>query len=250
MKSASEIRILRQGGRRLSIILNKIAKAVKPGISTDELDKLAFNLVNQYGGKPSFLNYRPEFADKPFPKSLCVSINETIVHGIPSKKIILKQGDIVSFDLGMEYRGFFSDMAITVGVGKIKPECRKLIKITREALKRAIQASKIGNTLGDVGYAIQSYVEKNGFAVIKDLVGHGVGYSPHEEPAVFNFGEPGQGLKLEEGLVIAIEPMVTFKSGEVKEKKDGSFITANREVSCHFEHTIAITKKGPIILTK
>ncbi|MDD5760539.1 MAG: type I methionyl aminopeptidase [Candidatus Pacebacteria bacterium] len=250
MKTDSEIRVLRQGGQRLSLVLKKIVRGVKPGISSDDLDKLAFNLINQYGGKPSFLNYQPDFAEKPFPKSLCVSINETIVHGVPLKKIIIKEGDLVSLDLGMEYRGLFTDMAVSVGVGKIKPRYQKLIKVTKEALNKAIRASKIGNTLGDIGYAIQSYVEKNGLVVIKNLVGHGVGYLPHEEPAVFNFGKPGQGLKLKQGLVIAIEPMVTFFSGEIKEKQDGSFVTADGEVACHFEHTVAITKKGPIVITK
>lgn len=250
MKTKSEIRVLRQGGQRLSLVLKKVAKAVKPGISSDDLDRLAFDLINQYGGKPSFLNYQPDFSDKPFPKTLCVSINETIVHGVPSKKMIIKEGDLVSLDLGMEYQGLFTDMAVTVGAGKIKSKYERLIKITKEALNKAIQSSRIGNTLGDIGYAIQSSVEKNGLVVIKNLVGHGVGYLPHEEPAVFNFGEPGQGLKLEQGLVIAIEPMVTFSSGEIKEKKDGSFVTANGEVACHFEHTVAITKRGPIVITK
>jgi len=250
MKTDSEIRVLRQGGKRLSLILRKVTKAVKPGINADDLDKLAFNLIRQEGGRPSFLNYQPDFSARPFPKSLCVSVNETIVHGIPSKKIIFKAGDLVSLDIGMEYQGLFTDMAVTVGVGKIKPKYQKLIRVTREALNKAIEAAKMGNTLGDIGYAIQSFVERNGLAVIKNLIGHGVGYLPHEEPAVFNFGEPGQGLKLKQGLVIAIEPMVTFGSGEVKEKQDGSFVTANGEVACHFEHTVAITKKGPIVITK
>lgn len=250
MKNDSEIKVLRQGGRKLSLILRKIAQAVKSGVNADDLDKLAFNLINQYGGKPSFLNYQPDFADKPFPKSLCVSINETIVHGVPSKKMIIKEGDLVSLDLGMKYQGLFTDMAITVGVGRIKPQYDKLIKVTQQALNKAIQASKVDNTLGDIGYAIQNYVEKNGLAVITNLVGHGVGYLPHEEPAVFNFGSSGQGFKLEQGLVIAIEPMVTFESGEIKERQDGSFVTANGQVACHFEHTIAITKRGPIVITR
>ena len=249
-KTTEDINILREGGRKLALILKKIGQVVQPGISTADLDKLAFNLVCECGGTPSFLNYQPSFADKPFPSSLCTSINETVVHGLPSKEKILKEGDVISLDLGMKYKGLFTDMAITVGVGKIKPIYEKLIKVTKKSLDQAIKASKVDNTLGDVGYAIQRHVEKNGFVVVRDLVGHGVGYAPHEDPVVCNYGIPHQGLKLEEGMVIAIEPMVTFDSGVVKEEKDGSFITANEKVSGHFEHTIAITKKGPIVITE
>lgn len=249
-KTTEDINILRKGGKKLALILKKVGQVVQPGISTADLDKLAFNLICECGGKPSFLNYQPSFADKPFPSSLCTSINKTVVHGLPSKEKILKEGDVISLDLGMEYKGLFTDTAITVGVGKIKPIYEKLIKVTKESLDQAIKTSKMGNTLGDVGYAIQKHVEKNGFVVVRDLVGHGVGYAPHEDPVVCNYGVPHQGLKLEEGMVIAIEPMVTFDSGAVKEEKDGSFVTANGKVSCHFEHTIAITKKGPIIITQ
>ncbi|MCK4805680.1 MAG: type I methionyl aminopeptidase [Candidatus Pacebacteria bacterium] len=249
-KTAQDISILREGGKKLSLVLKKVTQAVQPGISTADLDKLAFNLICEYGGKPSFLNYQPSFANKPFPSSLCTSINETVVHGLPSEKKILKQGDVISLDLGMEYKGLFTDMAVTVGVGKIKPVYEKLIKITKVSLLQAIKASKINNTLGDIGYAIQKCVEKEGFVIIKDLVGHGVGYSPHEDPVVFNYGVPHQGLKLDEGMVVAIEPMVTFDNGAVKEEEDGSFVTVNGKVSCHFEHTIAITKKGPIVITR
>ena len=248
-KTAEDIKILREGGKKLALILKKTTQAVKPGISTAGLDKLAFNLISEYGGKPSFLNYQPSFADKPFPATLCTSINATVVHGVPSEEKILKQGDIISLDIGMEYKGLFTDMAITVGVGEIKPIYKKLIKTTKESLSQAIKASKVNNTLGDVGYAIQKCVEKQGFVVVKGLVGHGVGYSPHEDPVVYNYGTPHQGIKLEEGMVIAIEPMVTFDDGTVKEEKDGSFVTANGRVACHFEHTIAITKKGPIVIT-
>ena len=249
-KTSQDISILREGGKKLALALKKVTQAVEPGISTADLDKLAFNLIREYGGKPSFLNYQPSFADKPFPATLCTSINEEVVHGIPSEKEILKQGDIISLDIGMEYKGLFTDMAITVGIGKIKPIYEKLIKTTRQSLLQAIQASKVNNTLGDVGYAIQKYVEKQGFVVVKGLVGHGVGYSPHEDPVVFNYGSPHQGLELEEGMVIAIEPMLTFDDGTVKEEEDGSFVTANGRVSCHFEHTVAITKKGPIVITE
>jgi methionyl aminopeptidase len=250
MKSDQEIKILREGGQKLSLILKKLTKLVKPGVDAEYLDKIAFDLISECGGKPSFLNYQPDFADKPYPNTICVSVNETVVHGIPSKEIVLQEGDLVSLDIGMKYKGLFTDMAVTVGVGKISSQLEKLTKVTRESLNRAIKAAKVGNTLGDIGYAIQNYVEKNGLAIVTSLVGHGVGYAPHEEPAVFNFGTPGRGLKLEPGLVIAIEPMVTFESGAVKEKEDGSFVTINGQVACHFEHTIAITKKGPIVITR
>jgi len=250
LKTAQDISILCEGGKKLALALKKVSQAVQPGISTADLDKLAFNLIREYGGKPSFLNYQPSFADKPFPATLCTSINATVVHGIPLKEEILKEGDIISLDIGMEYKGLFTDMSITVGVEEIKPIYEKLIKTTKESLLQAIKASKVDNTLGDVGYAIQKCVEKEGFVVVKGLVGHGVGYSPHEDPVVFNYGTPHQGLKLEEGMVIAIEPMVTFDDGTVKEEKDGSFVTLNGKVSGHFEHTIAITKKGPIVITE
>ncbi len=249
-KTAEDINILREGGKRLALVLKKVVQAIQPGVSTAGLDKLAYNLICEYEGKPSFLNYQPSFAHKPFPSSLCTSINETVVHGLPLEKKILKQGDVVSLDLGMEYKGLFTDMAVTVGVEKIKPIYEKLIKTTKMSLLQAIKTSKINNTLGDIGYAIQKCVEKEGFVVVKDLVGHGVGYSPHEDPVVFNYGVPHEGLKLEEGMVVAIEPMTTFDNGAVKEEKDGSFVTVNGKVSCHFEHTIAITKKGPIVITK
>ena len=249
-KTAQDISILREGGKKLALVLKKVMQVVQSGISTADLDKLALSLICEYGGKPSFLNYQPSFANKPFPSSLCTSINEAVVHGVPSEKKILKQGDVISLDLGMEYKGLFTDMAITVGVGKIKPVYEKLIRNTKQSLLQAIKASKINNTLGDVGYAIQKCAEKEGFVIVSGLVGHGVGYSPHEDPVVFNYGSPHQGLKLQEGMVIAIEPMVTFDDGTVREEKDGSFVTANGKVSCHFEHTVAITKKGPIVLTR
>jgi len=248
-KTAQEISILREGGKKLALALKNTIRAVEPGVSTAYLDKLVFSFICKYGGKPSFLNYQPSFANKPFPSSLCASINKTVVHGIPSERKVLKEGDLISLDLGMEYKGLFTDMAITVGVGKIEPIYKKLIKITKGSLIKAIKASKIGNTLGDIGYAIQNCVKKNGFVLVEGLVGHGVGYAQHEDPVVFNYGIPHEGLKLKEGMVIAIEPMVTFDSGTVKEEEDGSFVTANGKVACHFEHTIAITKRGPIVIT-
>lgn len=249
-KTPSEIKILRIGGKRLSAVLKRVARKVKPGVSTADLDKLAFRLIKGCGGRPSFLNYQPDFASNPFPASLCVSINETVVHGIPAANKILKEGDVVSLDVGMEYEGLFTDMAVTVGVGRIEPIYARMMRATREALQQAIKAVKLNNTLGDVGYAVQKRVERDGFVIVNGLVGHGVGYAPHEEPAVFNYGSPRQGLKLREGMVIAIEPMVTLENGDILEKPDGSYATANGQVACHFEHTVAVTKRGSVVITK
>ena len=249
LKNHREIKLLREGGNRLAQIMSELTKEVKPGVSAASLDKLSHSLILNYGGKPSFLNYKPDFANHAFPASICVSLNETIVHGIPKKEMIFFEGDIVSLDLGLCFRGLYTDMAITVGVGKIKPILKKLIKVTKGALGEAIKVSKPGNTLGDIGYAIETYVLKNGFYIIKDLSGHGVGYKCHEEPPVFNYGNQKEGLILQPGMVLAIEPMVAIGCSEIKEKEDGSFITACNQPAAHFENTIAITKNKPIVLT-
>lgn len=250
LKNSQEISILREGGKLLAQIMRKLRQAAKPGVSAAFLDKLAYQLITQAGGRPSFLNYQPDFAFKPFPNSLCVSLNETIVHGIPKETVILKNGDLVSLDLGMEYKGLYTDHAITFGLGSLSPQEQKLIFATRQALKAAIKAARPGKTLGDIGYAIESEAAKYGFKVIRDLTGHGVGYAVHEEPPVFNFGQPHKGLKIEPGLVIAIEPMLTFTTSEIRELNDGSFQTQDGKKAAHFEHTIAITKNKTIILTE
>lgn len=250
LKDKKDILLLREGGKRLAKVMRILRQEAKPGVSAAFLDKLAYELIKKYGGQPSFLNYQPDFALKPFPNSLCVSLNEVIVHGVPKKEIILKSGDIVSLDLGMKFEGLFTDMAITFGLGKIKPEEKKLIETTRGALREAIKAAKAGNTLGDIGYVIEHYALKNGFVVIRDLVGHGVGYAVHEDPPVFNYGQKGKGLKLEPGLVIAIEPMLTFDNGSIQEMSDGSFATLNGKKAAHFEHTIAILENKTIIITQ
>lgn len=249
IKKPSEIKLLREGGRRLAKIIKEITKEIKPGVSAASLNKLAHSLILNYGGKPSFLNYKPDFSHQAFPASLCVSLNDTVVHGVPKPEVILQEGDIVSLDLGLLFRGFYTDMAITSGVGKIKPILKKLIKTTRGALREAIKIAKPGNTLGDIGYAIETYVQKNNFFVIKDLVGHGIGYSPHEEPPVFNYGKPKEGLILQPGMVLAIEPMVSLNCSEVKEQADGSFVTVCGAPAAHFENTIVITKNNPLVLT-
>ena len=250
LKTRDEIIELKEGGAILARIMRKLKNAAKPGVSAAFLDKLAFKLINDSGGCPSFLNYKPEFATRVFPNSLCISLNEVIVHGIPNEEIIFKRGDLISLDLGMEYKGLFTDHAITFGLEPITNQERKLIMATYKALIAAIKAARPNRTLGDIGYAIQKEVERYGFKVIKDLTGHGVGYAVHEDPIVFNYGEQKQGLKLAPGLVLAIEPMVTFSNGAVKENSDGSFSTLDGKKACHFEHTIAILKDKTIILTK
>lgn len=249
LKTEEEIKTLREGGKILSQVVKKLTQQIRPGILTKELDWFAENMIKKAGAQPAFKNYTPDYTMRPFPATLCTSVNNVIVHGIPNNKP-LKEGDIVSLDLGLEYKGLFTDMAITVGVGRISARARKLIKTTKKALDLAIKAAEPGATLGDIGFAIQNYVHSRHFKEVRILTGHGVGYQPHEEPDVVNYGEPHRGLKLREGLVIAIEPIVSEMSGETVEQLDGSFITKEGCLAAHFEHTIAITAKGPIVLTK
>lgn len=249
IKNAEEIKILKISGKKLALVMKALIKEAKPGITAEDLDKLANKLILNYGGKPSFLNYKPDFSSRPFPKTLCVSLNEVIVHGVPSKEMILKKNDMVSLDLGMEYQGLFTDMAATFYLGFPPPLYKKMIQTTKKALLLAAEKAKEGNTLGDIGYVIESCVKKNGFAVIKDLVGHGVGYAPHEDPIVSNCGKPGSGLELKAGMVLAIEPMLTILNGAIKENSDASFSTLNGKVSCHFEHTVVVGKSKGIIVT-
>lgn len=242
--SENEIEILRQGGKILAKIIKELKKKVRPGVKTKYLNKVAKDLVLSFGTEPSFEGFDE------FPAVLCTSINEEIVHVVPKKRK-LKEGDILSLDLGIRFNGYCTDMAITIPVGKISKETKKLIKTTREALKIGIKQVRPGNHLGDIGYVIQKYVEKNGFNIVRELVGHGVGKEVHEAPKIPNFGNPGQGPKLKQGMVLALEPMVTVGDWHVEKTKDGfGYRTLDNSLSAHFEHTIAITPKGPEILTK
>lgn len=250
LKNTKDIILLQEGGKRLAKVMDVLQRETKPGVSAAFLDKLAFKLIKQYGGRPSFLNYQADYSDKPFLNSLCVSLNDVIVHGTPRQEIIFQPGDLVSLDIGMEYKGLFTDMAITIGLAGVTKEDKQLVQTTKDALDAAIRTARCGKTLGDIGYAIQNQVEKNGLAIIRDLVGHGVGYAVHEEPPVFNYGERGRGLILESGLVLAIEPMVTSGAGGIKKLSDGSFATLTGQRACHFEHTIAILADQTIILTR
>ncbi|MBI2068953.1 MAG: type I methionyl aminopeptidase [Candidatus Yanofskybacteria bacterium] len=244
LKTKEDIKIMKEGGEILAKILRKLAEEVKPGITTNYLEKLARELVLSYGVEPSFLGFEN------YPAVLCTSVNEEIVHGLPSERI-LGSGDILKLDMGVYHNGFHTDSAVTVIVGNDNdPEKKELLRVTREALEIGIRQAKPGNTTGDIGAAIQEYVRKNGFEVIHDLVGHGIGEELHEWPQVPNFGKRGGGDELKPGMVIAIEPMVVTGKKRTKMGKDGfSFITADKGLAAHFEHTVAITEKGPLIFT-
>lgn len=250
IKSKSEIQVMKEGGKILASILQLLSDKIKPGVFGDELEKIVEKEIKKYRVIPSFKNYRIYKGETPFPSSICVSINDEIVHGFPFGKLI-KDGDIVSIDLGIKYKGLHTDSALSVGAGKISEQADKLIKITRESLYKGIEQIKPKNRLGDVGFAIQNYVEKNGFSVVRNLVGHGVGRSIHEAPEVPNFGEKGKGLKLYPGMTLAIEPMINAGDYRIKCDPDGWTIrTIDGKLSAHFEHTVAVTENGCEILTK
>lgn len=252
IKKPEEIEILKEGGKRHSFILSEVAKAVRPGVSTQELEDLARGLIEEGGDKAAFLNYKPRGAKRPFPASLCVSVNEEIVHGIPNENSkILKEGDIVSIDLGLVHKGLITDSAVTVPVGEVDEDNRKLIKHCEESLYLGIKQARAGNTVGDIGYAIESFIKPLGYGLSEGLAGHGVGYSVHEDPYVPNEGKSGQGERLVPGMVIAIEPMVTLGSSKITLAEDGyTYKTKDGSNAAHFEHTVVITDGDPIILTK
>ena len=251
IKTKEEIEILREGGRRLAKVLYKVKEMIKPGISTKDLDVYAEKLIREMGDEPAFLHYRPEGADKPYPASLCVSVNDEVVHGIPNKKRILKEGDIVSLDLGLKHKNLFTDMAITVPVGEVKKENLKLIQITEQALRVGISAARAGNTVGDIGHAIENFISPHKYGIVEVLAGHGVGRAVHEDPHIPNFGKAGKGTKLVPGMVIALEPMINLGTKNVTIDDDGyTFRTADGSRSAHFEHTILITEGEPEVLTK
>jgi len=251
IKTKEEIEILREGGKRLAAVLYKVKEKVKPGISTKELDDYTFKLIKEMGDEPAFLNYRPEGAEFPYPASICISVNNEVVHGIPNAKKILQEGDIISLDLGLKHQGLYTDMALTVPVGEISSGSRKLIEVTEKALEVGITAAQSGNKVGDISYAIESFVRPHKYGIVEVLSGHGVGKAIHEDPYVPNFGKAGVGAKLVPGMVIAIEPMLNNGTKNVVLDKDGyTFRTADGKKSAHFEHTILITDGEPEILTK
>ena len=250
LRTPEEILIMAEGGQHLAEVLQQLRSEVKAGISTLALDKIAHDLIVNFGDIPAFLNYRPGGAQRAYPYTLCASVNDVIVHGQPSAQYMLEEGDIIKLDLGLKHKGLYLDSAITVAVGKISSQAKKLITVTEEALYAGIKEAKVGKTLGDVGFAIQKIVTKNGFSVAEGLTGHGIGKTLHDDPIVFNFGQKGRGEKLVAGMVLAIEPMVAVGRGDIVQLRDESYGMMDNSLSAQFEHTVAITEKGPQILTK
>ena len=235
---------MREAGRILAAVLKEIEKQVKQGITTLELDRAAEALILKHEAKPGFKGYDN------FPFSLCTSVNEEIVHGLPSTRV-LKEGDIISLDLGILYKGYYSDMAITVAVGKVSFEAKRLINVAKKSLRLGIKKVRPGNTTGDIGNTIQKFVEGQGFSVIRDLCGHGIGKNLHEEPKIPNFGKRKTGEKLQEGMVICIEPMVAMGDYRLEKAQDGyGYATKDKSLTAHFEHTILVTKFGSKVLTE
>ncbi|OHA18165.1 MAG: type I methionyl aminopeptidase [Candidatus Taylorbacteria bacterium RIFCSPHIGHO2_01_FULL_46_22b] len=252
IKNEKEIALLREGGRRLAQVISGLVLAAIPGVSGKELDELAEKLVREKGDIPSFLHYKAGKGGKEYPASLCLSINDEVVHGLPAKKgKSIKEGDLVSIDMGLIHEGMFLDSAVTIGIGKIDPIAKKLISVTKQALEIGIAAARAGNHVGDIGYAIETFITPNKFGIVRELAGHGVGYAVHEDPYVPNYGKQGQGEKLLAGMVIAIEPMVNEGSAKIVLDKDGhTFRTADGKRSAHFEHTVLITDGTAEVLTQ
>lgn len=243
LKTDEEIELIRESALLVSKTLAEVARLVKPGVKTIELDRVAETFIRDHKGVPAFLNYNG------FPYSLCISTNDRVVHGFPGNDE-LKEGDIISIDCGAVLNNFVGDSAFTFAVGEIDPEVRKLLDVTRESLYRGIEKAVVGSRTGDIGYAVQEYTEKHGYGVVKELVGHGVGFKLHEKPEVPNYGKRGSGMKLEEGMVIAIEPMINLGKAGVKFWKDGWTVsTVDGKPSAHFEHTVAVRKGKADILS-
>lgn len=267
-KTENEIKLMREGGQKLAFILNEVAKAVKPGVSTEDLENLAVDLIKKEGGRPAFKNLKM-YNSKRFPTAICTSINDEIVHAPAVPARVLKSGDIIGIDIGMEYPlfkkkinttynnfsskgGFFTDMAITVPVGIVEGEINKLIETTKQSLYLGIKEAKAGNSLNEIGKAIQKFAEDQGFSVVRELVGHGVGYEVHEDPQILNYASKSKedNIELKPGMVLAIEPMVNIGGWQALEAPDGfTIVTRDGGLSAHFEHTIAITDNGPVVLT-
>lgn len=245
LKSLQEIEKIRKACLIVADVLDGIRGMVRPGVTTQALDEFAERFIVAAGAKPAFKGYRG------YPKTLCTSVNNEVIHGIPSKDAVLKQGDIISVDVGTIVDGFYGDAAITLPVGTITPESERLMRVTEESLLRGIAQAQAGNRLYDISHAVQDYVESNGYSVVREFVGHGIGRSLHEDPQIPNFGAPGQGPRLKPGMVLAIEPMVNVGGSATVTKEDNwTAITADGSLSAHFEHTIAVMPDGPWILTK
>jgi methionyl aminopeptidase len=244
VKSTDEIRIMQEANQIVAEALTLVQRHVDIGVTTWELDRIAEDFCLKKKARPAFKGYRG------FPASLCVSLNEQVVHGIPSKKCKLKNGDIISIDFGVEFKGYFGDSAITLPVGTISPNTRKLMDVTRQSLELAIEKVQIGNRISEISAAVQGYVEQNGFSVVRQFVGHGIGTALHEGPEIPNFVQDDRAPRIIEGLVLAIEPMVNMGTYKVKVLKDGwTVITADKKPSAHFEHSVAVTAAGPLVLS-
>jgi methionyl aminopeptidase len=242
-KSAEEIAVMRKSNRIVARVLNELKAMVRPGVRTCELDAYAEARARELGAVPAFKGYRG------YPGSLCTSVNEEIIHGIPSQRI-LREGDIIGLDFGVLFEGFYGDAAVTVPVGSVDPQALRLISVAESAFAKGIEQMKKGNRISDISHAIQTYVEGEGFSVIRSFVGHGIGHSPHEEPQVPNFGPPGRGPKIKEGLTLAIEPMIAAGDWQEEIRDDGwTAVTQDRSLAAHFEHTVAMTRRGVEILS-
>lgn len=244
LKTKTELTLMREAGKITGEALHRGIAAVAPGKTTMEINHIVEECIRSYKAVPSFLNYNG------FPAAACISVNSEVIHGIPSKKTVIQEGDIVSIDVGALYQGYHGDSAYTVGAGAISPEVQQLLDVTKKSLELGIAAALAGNRLGDIGQAIQTYAESFGYGVVREFVGHGVGKKLHEEPEVPNYGTAGKGRRLSPGMTIAIEPMINMKGAGIRELSDGwTIVTASGLPSAHFEHTIAITDNGPVIMT-
>jgi methionyl aminopeptidase len=242
-KSRDEIQIMDRCNRIVTQILSALARELRPGISTMDLDEKAERMCNEAGVRPAFKGYRG------YPRVLCTSVNEEVVHGIPSKEKVLEEGDIVGLDFGVILEGYFGDAAVTLGVGSVSPKVEKLLRVTKESLMQGIDAARPGHRLSDISAAVQGHVESQGYSVVREFVGHGIGTSLHEDPQIPNYGEPGSGPVLKEGLVLAIEPMVNTGGAPVRVHSDGwTASTVDGSLSAHFERSVAITADGPFVL--
>jgi methionyl aminopeptidase len=243
-RSAAELEQMREAGRLVGEVLTELAAAVAPGVSTADLDALAEKRIRQAGATPAFKGYHG------YPATICASVNDEVIHGIPSGRRVLNEGDVISIDVGASMNGYFGDSAVTLPVGKISEKAATLLRVTEESLHKAIEAARPGNRVSDIGHAVQKHVEAYGFSVVREFVGHGIGQKMHEEPQVPNYGQPGHGPRLAEGMVLAIEPMVNAGSPAVKVLADGwTAVTRDGGLSAHFEHTVAVTAGEPWILT-
>lgn len=244
IKSSEDIKVMHDANQIVANTLKLVRKNVEAGVTTWDLDKIAEDNCRKSGAKPAFKGYRG------FPGSLCVSINEEVVHGIPSRKRKLRKGDIISIDFGVQYKGFFGDSAVTIAVGNVKPEVKRLLDVTKESLDQAIEQVVAGNRIADISKAVQECVEANGFSVVRQFVGHGIGQALHEAPEIPNFYQGERTPRLMPGMVLAIEPMVNLGTHKVKVLRDGwTVITADKKYSAHFEHSVAVTENGPLVLS-